>query len=62
MAEKTTENTTVETAVFTKEQLKESRKYRKDKDILSVVLEKGKSYTISEVDTLIKQFKERKVK
>ena len=47
---------------YTKEQLRSSRKYRADVDILGVVLEGGKSYTFEETDKLIKEFKERKVK
>ena len=47
---------------YTKEQLRSSRKYRADVDILGVVLEGGKSYTFEETDKSIKEFKERKVK
>lgn len=54
--------TTTEIPAFTKEQLRNSRKYRNEKDILGVVLEDGKDYTIEETDKLIKDFKERKVK
>lgn len=53
---------TTEIPIFTKEQLRNSRKYRNEKDILGVVLEDGKDYTIEETDKLIKDFKERKVK
>lgn len=53
---------TTEIPTFTKEQLRNSRKYRNEKDILGVVLEDGKDYTIEETDKLIKDFKERKVK
>lgn len=53
---------TTEATKYTKEQLRSSKKYRADVDILGVVLEDGKSYTFEETDKLIKEFKERKVK
>lgn len=56
------ENVKENAPVFTKMQLRGSEKYRDDVDILGVVLKDDKSYTIKEVDSLIKQFKERSVK
>lgn len=53
---------TVDLVKYTKEQLRKSKKYKSDVDILGVVLENGKSYTFEETDKLIKEFKERKVK
>ncbi len=53
---------TTEEVKYTKEQLRSSKKYRADVDILGVVLENGKSYTFEQTDKLIKEFKERKVK
>lgn len=62
MANESKIEATTEIPTFTKEQLRNSRKYRNEKDILGVVLEDGKDYTIEETDKLIKGFKERKVK
>ena len=47
--------------VFSKEQLIASKKYEKDRDILSVVLE-DKDYTDKEVLQAIEAFKKGKVK
>lgn len=46
---------------FTKEQIINSEKYKKDKDILTAILKTNKTYTKEEVDIKIKEFKERKV-
>lgn len=62
MADENKITNTTETLKFTKEQLRSSKKYRCDVDILGVVLEDGKSYTFEETDKLIKDFKERRVK
>lgn len=42
--------------VFTKEQLKNSKKFAKNKDIVSVVLKEGESYTIAECEALVNTF------
>lgn len=42
--------------VFTKEQLKNSKKFAKNKDIVSVVLKDGESYTIAECEALVNAF------
>lgn len=42
--------------VFTKEQLKNSKKFAKNKDIVSVVLKDGESYTIAECEALVNTF------
>ena len=62
MANESKIETTTEMPTFSKEQLRNSRKYRNEKDILGVVLNDGKNYTIEETDKLIKEFRERKVK
>ncbi|MDO4301548.1 MAG: hypothetical protein Q4D26_09195 [Clostridia bacterium] len=62
MAETAKTTKTTEVTKYTKEQLRSSKKYRTDVDILGVVLEDDKSYTFEETDKLIKNFKERKVK
>jgi len=46
---------------FTKEQLIKSKMYRHQIDILKVVLEEDKTYSISETDKLINDFLKRKV-
>lgn len=48
---------------FSKQQFLQSRQRTgSDKDILSVVLEEGNTYTIVEAEKLINDFKKRKVK
>lgn len=47
---------------FTKEQLIKSKMYRHQIDILKIVLEENKTYSISETDKLINDFLKRKVK
>lgn len=47
---------------FTKEQLIKSKMYRHQIDILKIVLEENKIYSISETDKLINDFLKRKVK
>lgn len=49
-------------AVFTKQQLVESRKYANRRDLLKALLEDGKSYTIAEVDAAIEKFMKGKVR
>lgn len=46
---------------FTKEQLIKSKMYRHQIDILKVVLEENKTYSIPETDKLINDFLKRKV-
>jgi hypothetical protein len=52
---------TVNTATFTKEQLLSAKKYFNRKDILGVLLDDGKEYTIEQVDTLVDEFMKGKV-
>lgn len=47
---------------FTKEQLIKSKMYRHQIDILKIVLEENKTYSIPETDKLINDFLKRKVK
>lgn len=50
-------------AGFTREQFMQSKQWQGvDKDILSVVLESGKTYSIDEAKRLIDQFKQGQVK
>lgn len=48
--------------IFTKKQLILSKKYGDRKDLLNVILEDNKSYSIKEVDKLIDNFMKAKVK
>lgn len=47
---------------FTKEQLAASKRYANRRDLVSVLLEDGKQYTLDEVDKKIEEFKKGKVK
>ena len=44
-------------AVYSKEQLAASKKYANQRDLISVLLVDGKSYTFDEVDALIEKYK-----
>lgn len=46
---------------FTKSQIIEAKRFASNKDILNVLLDEDKAYTLKAVDLLIKSFKERKV-
>lgn len=48
--------------VFTKSQLIKSKRYADRTDILNVILEDGKNYTIKEVEKLIDGFMKKEVK
>lgn len=48
-------------AVYSKEQLAASKKYANQRDLISVLLVNGKSYTLDEVDALIDNYKKGKV-
>lgn len=62
MSKKEMEPTKV-TPKFTKQQFLQTRQRSgADKDILSVVLDDSKTYTIAEAERLIADFKKRKVK
>lgn len=49
-------------AAYTKEQLTASKRYANRRDIISALLENGKSYTLDEVDALINKYMKGKVK
>ncbi len=46
---------------YTKEQLLASKRYANRRDVISVLLEDGKTYTSTEVDALIEKFMKGKV-
>ena len=56
MANTKIETTTVSALTFSKEQILKSNKYNKRRDLLSVLLDDNKTYTISEVDNLIEKY------
>lgn len=47
--------------VFSKEQLKNSKKFANRKDLIEVLLEEGRQYSISEVEEKIEKFMKGKV-
>lgn len=49
-------------AVYTKEQLARSERYANSRDLISALLENGKTYTLDEVDKLIANYKKGKVR
>ena len=49
-------------AVYTREQVMSSQRYANRRDLVSVLLEDGKQYTLAEVDEKIEAFKKGKVK
>lgn len=46
---------------YNKKQLVASKKYSAERDLLQVLLEENKSYSLKEVNNKLKEFKERKV-
>lgn len=48
--------------VFTKQQLAESKRYKKQRDLLEALLEDGKTYTIAQVDKIIGDYLRKEVK
>lgn len=48
--------------VFTKDQVLSSKRYEDKKDAISVILEAGKSYSLTDVDALVDKFMKGKVK
>lgn len=46
---------------YNKKQLVSSKKYSANRDLLQVLLQEDKTYTLKEVESKIKEFKERKV-
>lgn len=55
-------NQEIKKTAFTKEQILKSKKYATRKDILVVLLEDSKAYTIEEVDKAINDFMKKAVK
>lgn len=49
-------------STFTKDQLAASKRYANLRDLVSVLLEDGRQYTLAEVDEKIRTFKKGKVK
>lgn len=47
--------------IYTKEQIANSKRYSKYKDLLMSILQDSKGYSNKEIDIKIKQFLERKV-
>jgi hypothetical protein len=47
---------------FSKEALLQSQRYADNRDLLAVLLEDAKSYSLTEVDSLIEKFQKGKVK
>ena len=48
--------------VFTKQQLAESKRYKKQRDLLEALLEDGKTYTIAQVDKITSDYLRKEVK
>ena len=48
--------------VFTKQQLAESKRYKKKRDVLEALLENGKTYTIAQVDKIIGDYLKKEVR
>lgn len=46
---------------YSKKQLVSSKKYASNRDLLQVLLEDNKSYTLKEVENKINEFKKRRV-
>lgn len=53
---------TAQEAVCTREQVMSSQRYANRRDLVSVLLESGKTYTLAEVDALIDKFMKGAVK
>ena len=47
---------------FKKQQLLDSQRYEKNKDVLSALLQEGVSYTHKQVDDMLKNFYKKEVK
>ena len=58
----TAEAKTAPEAVYTREQVMSSQRYANRRDLVSVLLENGKTYTLTEVDALINKFMKGAVK
>ena len=58
----TEEKPQVSADVFTKQQLAESKRYKKKRDLLEALLENGKTYTIAQVDKIIGDYLKKEVR
>ncbi len=47
---------------FSKSRILSSKKYQKKKDVLSVLLEDGKTYSLKQVDDILNKFLKKEVK
>lgn len=56
MAKKKEVTETVAEPTFTKKQFVDSRRFAKHRDIITVLLEDGKKYTIEEVEKIVSDF------
>ena len=62
MAKTKKEDDAKEKPVFTKESLLNSKKYMFQKDLLNILLDDDKEYTLEEVEKKINEFKTGKIK
>ena len=62
MAKTKKEDEAKEKPVFTKESLLNSKKYMFQKDLLNILLDDDKEYTLEEVEKKINEFKTGKIK
>ena len=62
MAKTKKEDEAKEKPVFPKESLLNSKKYMFQKDLLNILLDEDKEYTLEEVDKKINEFKTGKIK
>lgn len=60
MATKTTEKPAV--SVYTQEQICASERFRADRDILAAILAADQSYTLAEIETKLRTFKQSGIK
>lgn len=56
------QESTVNEVIYTKKELMASKKYRKYRDVLSVILDVNKRYSLNEVDEKIENFLIKEVK
>lgn len=56
------QESTVNEVIYTKKELMASKKYRKYRDVLSVILDDNKRYSLNEVDEKIESFLIKEVK
>ncbi len=49
-------------SAYTREQICTSERFRADRDILTALLVPGQSYTLAEIETKLRDFKQSKIK